>query len=510
MAEFVKITYGSAAVGALVKNTRKVCIIGKATSFSGVIDGVNDASVLIDGTTYPGIVSTDPLYLGAKDFLAQAGGSSDLVVYGVPTSASTESDVEFNGSALVWYIPYSPASGISGKPEMYMTQTGISLHTGWYDITGGYSLETAEGVWNGVLNIDSTGLSISGVDAGRLSGVFMVNSDERIRADIIKDPMSDVYAELKKTDYAFQFFAFAYDPSDSCPSDPTVIADFKYASGNCYGGKSWLHDLYVGKSMADQFNAVGQRTVFIHSLPEKVKPNERIVSGYSAGTSFATGTTKYEELKTAVGTDKFLSTASAKQNGDANAIDPAVEVMATRMVYSPRLPLTFAGGSIGQTTYPDSSEANSWRRAQINSFMNIKGLAAPAWGGNYTFGNGTDANLNHIQCKNLLAYKIEERLYALLATRTLKYDYAGIKRIKGVIYAALNEATTVDGIIDGVGTVTIPIEDVAKKEADGSITAAEQTIMDAARATKIVDSISVTYIWSGDIEEIRITTFVNE
>jgi len=515
MAEFIKIVYGDAPGGALVRNTDKVCIIGTTTTFSGLINNLNDASTLIDGTSYPGIVVTDPLYIAAKDFLANAGGAADLVLYAVPSAESWELNVELLGESLAWYVPYSPVSGSTGQ-EMYVgnQHSGIAAGyagghiptTGWWTITTGLIKTESEGVWNGAFTIHSTGVSVSGV-AGEFTGLLMTGED-RMRVDILKDPLSDAFRTLVAPAIAFQFFAFAYDPSDSSPAAPGEGDDFKYASGNCYSGKSWLKDFYMGKSMADQFNGQGQRTMFIHSKPEKMKPNAIITNTYAADTSFSGATAvniKYEELKTSVGTDKYICIAGSKQNADSNAIDPAIDLMAKKMAIPARDTLLYTPTSIGQTDFPDNAEATALRNAQLNEAMYIKGLVGTRWGGNYTFGNGLDADFNYIQCKNLLAYKIETALYALVETK-LHYSLKDVRKIKNTIISTLNAAVEVDKIIDGVGTVTIPIEDFLAKESVLSVT--DLAYLNAQRATKIVSNIEIKYKWENDIEKIVISTFI--
>jgi hypothetical protein len=168
--------------------------------------------------------------------------------------------------------------------------------------------------------------------------------------------------------------------------------------------------------------------------------------------------------------------------------------------------LTYQQGTIAQTDFPDNSEVFSADEAHINIFGEVKGLTTPCWIGEYTFGAGNKADVNYMQCINLLANEIETNLYNLLASRTLKFDIAGMQRIRSAILAAENKLVGL-GYIDGVGTVTIPIEDLVKKES--SLSSGDKDLLVAARALKAVGNITATFVWNGNIRSITVAALTN-
>jgi hypothetical protein len=283
--------------------------------------------------------------------------------------------------------------------------------------------------------------------------------------------------------------------------------DVKYAPANCYSTRSWLKDVYYGASMASAFNSAQQRCAFVFSLPEDVRMKETILSGYATGTAYDTEANQWNELKLIVGTNEHVIPALSWQLADANSLDPAIDLMAGRMRNSPRKGLTYQLSDIAQTDFPDQSEVFTADEAHINVLGLVKGFGdTPMWIGEYTFGAGSKADVNYMQCINLLANEIELNLYNLLATRTLKYDANGMQRIRSAILSAENKMVSL-GYIDGVGTVTIPVENLIKRES--SLDSGDAATLAAYRTTKAVGNITVTFTWNGNIRSITVSALTN-
>jgi len=514
---FVNIIYGDAPVVPLLSAPKKIAIIGRATNFSGLIDNIGSAAQLTNN--YPGLITeTDSLYIATKDFIARNGGAASVVCYALAGSASQVTDVEFvgpkNGVNGTFYVPYSPADSYTGL-EIYVNEalepeTGTCA-AGWYDVIGGTSGLYVGDVWNGGIQVDSTGLTFEIAVGNAMSGVH-IESGYRLRADITPNALGLAAKELSDDGVYFQWFAFAYDPVKQCGANPDInnTAE-KYHSGYCLSETSWGKDLYMGAAMADSLNAAKKRCQFVFSLPDKVRNNETVASGYITGCALEGLGATYEDLNSYIGQKKFVSACVSKQIDDADTnVDPAIEVAAYRLKDTPRVSLTFRASELGQGgSYADAGELVGWRSAHINSTMyyiaDVYPQGALMWGGNYTFGVGVDGDMNQVQCKNLLASRLESALYQILFTRTLKYDLASIQRIEDTIRAAIQQAV-VDNIIDGVGTITIPIKQYLKNEDD--LNAGELAVLTAARASKTVDNITAEYIWNGDIEIITISALV--
>ena len=263
--------------------------------------------------------------------------------------------------------------------------------------------------------------------------------------------------------------------------------------------------------MSDSLNAAKKRCQFVFALPENVRNTETIASGYITGCALEGQSATYEDLRSYIGQKKFVSLCVSKQVDDADTnVDPAIEIAAYRLKDVPRVTLTFRPSELGQGgNYADSGELTGWRSSQINSTMyyiaDVYPQGALMWGGNYTLGIGVDGDMNQVQCKNLLASRLESALYQILFTRTLKYDLAGVQRIEDTIRSTIQEAV-LDNIVDGVGDITIPIKSYLVNEDD--LNEGELATLTAARASKTVDNITAEYIWNGDIEIITISALV--
>jgi hypothetical protein len=466
------------------------------------------------------------LYKALASFFAISPGVT-VHAYGLPASVEAETDIEVNGikngTNLIYTVPYSPA--ITGSnPEFFLMNTGHisdayltsksltweTVSGTWYNITSGFEMNVVDSVWDGVININASGLIFSGATLGAISGIIP-NANDRMRVDVTPYPLNDAFKELISPEYRFQFFTFAYDPD--------LANEYKFSGTNLYSGKSWLSDAKMGKAMAANFNISQQRTIFVQSLPEKVRPNQTLTGFYATGTAYSTNGYKWEELKNIVGTTAYTVLAGAKQNtigttastlaaGSAlDAVDPAIALIATKMLDPYRWSITHRLAQLSNGIQPNVNEVFRWRDSQINMAWTKPGDGSNhSWASNTTLGAGNEASINFVLCRNLFAYKIITYLNNVLNSGGLFYDVDGIRRVKAAIEAAGIEAYEVDKIIDGYVTVTIPMQRYVENEAN--LSAAEAAVLAAARATKVLGSIIVQFPWNGDIEVIEVSALV--
>jgi hypothetical protein len=516
MTMYVNISPGTAPSVAAIRNQRKVAIIGRSTAYSGIIDDIRDADALL-GSEF-GLVVTDPAYIATKAFLSDVGGGSvsSAILYCIPATTSEQTEEEFdgskNGTNRVFTCQYSPLTGATDDRMFYLMQpaTGhtslVCFPTGiWYSITSGWDDNVVNGVYNGAMTITGwNGLTISGVSLGAATGIYVLSEYDRLRASVLPLPIGLAYKELLNPLYNFQFMIFAYDPALETGPTPQNLTTYKYFSGNTYGGKSWLHDLFLGRSMVDQFVAAQKPCMFAFSLPERVKPGDKITGLYASGTAYNTDTYKFEDLKTMV-SDQYVFLGSTKQLADASAIDPAVDLISIRMQnYRPTT--TFGKSLLTQSDFPDGMESRRAMNALINPYVYIpvsfgftEGIR---WGSNLTLGTGKEGKINYVQVRNYVYKMVQDRIYSYLFGRPA-YSYRGIQGLRSAIESVGYQAFSINKIIDSVFTVVIPIEPYLLNEA--KLSAQDMVILASARTSTLVDGISISYLFAGDIEYINVT-----
>ena len=512
MSEFVKIIYGDSPVVVSSRTYDKMCIIGRATGDIGVVDNVKAEDLDPNNITITDLQTTDALYKSAMQFFG-LNPSGTLVLAGIPTSAPNAVNlVELTEiTDNVWSSGYSPVTSIT-TIEVYATDTSV-LTSGdentWYTVIAGAVVDLVNGVYSGVVNVTGVGSPVvaGNIDFDTYTDYTLIEGD-RLRCTVTPNALSAAFSGLIDPQINFEAFAFAYDSELDGASEVTTVAKYE-GTGVCVNNVGWLHDVITGVKMCNAFNASGQRCMFFFGLPEKVQPTEYVTDYLAAGTAYVVATSGqilYEELREKIGANKFVAGFVTKQVHGTTAVDPAIAALASVSKYAKRDMLTFYPEAIANDEWPNGSERTLWRNAQINSFIFIKEGGGMVWGNNQTFGQGADADINHIRCKNILAYKLSEALYTLLYTRKTKYDFAGILKIKSVIAAVLQNATGY--YIDGPGTITIPIQDTLSRE--GSLTTGEATALATVRASKIVSGIGIGFQWKGDVEFIYISALLAE
>jgi hypothetical protein len=495
MVSFVEIAYGVELSYPPARSINAGSIIG----FSSVVPATNPFRVTsISSLTEAGIPTTSQLYKACVDFLAATAGTSAYAwAYAVNGAGTSYNDVsllgQINTSNTTFYSPYYPLLSISGIEINYD-------NSGWYGQQIYTTGVTSNAIDGKVLFTAGTGFIYSGVLEGLLSGFFLQQGRDGIRADVIVPAISEGFNALLNPDYDFNIFTFGYDQSLGTPLDPNQASAFKYASGQCYSTSGWFGDLLLGKNMATMFNSAGKQCIFYTALPDSVREYSTI-TGYAGGTTYSGS--KFSDLPSLVGTTPYLAIFPAKQN--SLGADPAEIAMGLTFKSTPRTSLMYAElpANSSQTVYPSDNETYAWRTAKMNPFIEIVRNGLKTWhiGGNNTFGSGREKDINFVRCRGLVKNMLMDNLQTLLLTRALKYDLKGIDAIIATIQATKQDAFN-KGYIDGIGTTTVPIRSYIQNEA--SLDTGQKAVLLNARGSKVVGDIVTTFVWNGDIEAIVI------
>jgi hypothetical protein len=503
MSWIANVYWGTATPFAGVSSPYKAAIIARGDTLPA-LDGttVNPVTVTNADTlssTY-GIATTDNAYVAAVDFFA--GGGQQLLVYVVSGAGETITDSELvgikDGVNTGFYFGTSPVTSVANVEFNWQG-------SGWYaqDLTTNYTLNTVNG---SVAGLNVVEMKWSGTTT-EFSG-YIPTAGDRIRADLTVPALAGAFSALSDPSAQFSLFAFGYDQS-LAQNVATVESGDKYYADECVGGKGWLDDVMLGASMATQFNTVGKRCMFFASLPDKVRPTNIIYSGYASGTTYNDNASKYVDLPDIIGQNKFIALFSSKQ--ETAGSDIAVAAMGGLSADHPRKPATFFPiANYSQLSWPAMDEILTWKSNAINPLTKeyfSSGNSVVMIAGNKTFGVGTESTINYIRCKNILTNMLLDNLKTLLMSRTVQYDYKGIMRVRNTIAATLNSAYNEGYIDDTTFTITIPILAYAKDEK--RLSDEDLAILTAARNSGVLQNITVTYKWFGDIESITINALVN-
>ena len=504
MVIFVETSYGTVSVSPGPRTINNACLIGKVAT----IPGTNPFLVRTSTDIPTGLLTSDALYKNINYFLSNKGSSNaGLYCRAVSGAGTINSNVTLSGPI--------DGSNVSFKSEFAPVEdiTALEINkdsTGWYTFpTGNWYTGSVGGTLDGSIKLYAgTGFVYSGTISGAESG-FWITSGVKLRADITTNVLSDAYGELISKE--FGIIAFAYDQSNNGTITPDRQANYKYASGYCIGGKSWLDDVRKGVALASALTDSNRKVVFFYSLPDSVRESTIIGTGWTSGTSLFEDsplTVAFGDLDSVIGSQYRAMGFVNRQSTDG--VDAAVMAMGNAFTEPPRISMMYRRPTtFSQTTWPTKNEVSAWRSAKLNPLIevNIGTNAIYCWGNSDTFGAGDERDFNYVRCRDLFNQLIMDNLQALLATNKLKYNMSGIESIESVIKSA-GELATLNGYIDGYLSVTIPIKSYVAK--DGKMTVGDQLILDAARASKVVNNITVKYKWDGDIEELKISAITSE
>lgn len=502
MSFYINIDYGTTSAGIRTVSEKAIAIIGKSTAFSGIAYNVQSLSDL------SGAVAGDPLYDAVEDALAAMPGDTMIIAAGLPAAGQTYTMQQLNRAPDYWYTEYSPLTGYSNE-KIYATDVTqlsgafASPYSGFYDIVSGLIWEkvTDAGTnYTGKVTVDASGLVITD-GTTTLSG-YIIAEDDKLYADITTSALGEIFEQLSSPQYRFQFFVFAY-PNKPTPVDPQLTDDFKYKPEYCINGSGWLDDIATGDALAHRFNAVNQRTLFVASLPDGVSPDTLIGLAYLNGTGVP-NTVRYRDMPL-FNQSEWTILVQANVYQPEN-IDPAIQMVGTRMNVIPRRSSLFAvpAGNTMLAEIISQPVINKWRNARINVISTSRASDTPVWHGNFTMSSDPKkGTINYMQVINLLAYDLEMALYGLLySPQPMTYDLDTIIKIEDTIRTVCQQYTET-GYIDGYIGTTIPIKTLLMNES--SLTPVELAVLEQARASGVIDNIVVTFRWAGDIVKINIT-----
>lgn len=534
MSNNVSIKYAEPDVTVSTVSENKVLVIGKSSTFTGIIKNVSSISQLEDEGMS---ASTDQVYHTVADIL---NNTSDVTVTLACTttnqSGSTVQDVSLDGtkdgSNLEFTVPYAPLTSVSNY-EVMINATGNLpdltdadgattkySYTGyWLDVITGIDAQQVNNTYNGEIEITAdTYLTVSGA-TGQFSG-YIPGPGDFIRADVSKNNLSDMISELTKPEYRFQYFCFSYPPVSE-DSSKEYTDDFRHGTGYCITD-SWYDDVNFGRALAGRFESHERGTEFVFSLPDSVSPSDKIDAKFVSGESSVTGYTWHEyigsitndpySIATVAYQDSLLEDAFSSVSQVGQPTDPAVLLINRRMSDDPPRPTTYLGvplGNVAQLENPAPNIINAWNEINVNCIGVTEGnFTTQVFLGNHTLNNSyPNSTINYMQCKHLIRYAIKQSLWQALYNRNLHFDLDSMIEIKDIIRAKCEEYQEL-GIIDS-GDITITIPDIERLQKEDSLSEGEAAILAAHRASGKVDNIKVEIPWSGDVESIYVTGLVN-
>ena len=486
---FTKVSFVEPTSAVETPSNNKICIIGDGGTFSGVIDEVSTVNQLTD----EGVGTATPLYKSVE-YALECISSSDInvIAAGIPETGETYNNVEWEESddSGQYYTSYAPISSVSNAEILIsQAQSGISGKTGWFDIVSGAHLS------NDRIGYGLTG-SISGFafdSGGTIVRNYQPLAADKIRSTIAGAGAAVTFKTLLSDDYNFDFFAFAYDASQG--------AD-RWDSANTVFGVSWLNDVQKGASMCNQFRAAQKRTKFVCALPDRAVLNSGMGRKYASGTTYSG--TIFSQIRNVVGQNNAIICGRSNKVDDSESDDCAIALMISEMAYPARSKIMYkqpAAGNYTQVNNPDSRELKLWNDAHVIPLGLMVGSDVQRWMGIKTFGS---YNTNHSRCRDILGDRTVAALNSLVATTQVGWNKKGMNTIRSTILQTQRNLVN-EGIIDSVGSVTIPIETAVIAVEEGTANASQTASVSAAKDSGVLTSVESTYGWDGDIYGIQLT-----
>lgn len=452
-----------------------------------LISGARDS----DATSNPMLVTSENYsdYLSNHDetclssYYAQGTLSNDTYVYWM--ESGTEETGIFNIEESDDLDPLNfddgPFSAIGG---VFVDPTGGS---NWQEIdaydetetSSGYVWETGNaGQYKQEITFEKDGPYFTSGDGDTLyTGSeaidILVESGGRFKLEA----EGNKFAKAKKdlAEYNIQLIVPVYDVSGTTG----ITSDY------CHDDLSNAIDMVQGN----------QRRV-IWSLPREAKPDD----------VFPGTDRTYSEFKDYIGHSEYASVVAAKVSLDANNQindHPAGVIAGKAASLHPHENLTLKPVDVSLSKDGEYKENDSikraWDSAGIMCFFKQKdfGFDSPQINYGFTLSSTSPTNrLNNVRCRDLVYYNIYQDLWSLLSSDPApRVSKSGLRRVIRTIIGTQRSLRD-QGIIDGVGSVKIPLLDSGTDEQWAT-----------ARSTLRVPAVEVTWKWRNSIEYIRITSF---
>lgn len=473
MGEYLTIYFGTSSAAPKAIEFDKALIVADGSSALSQTKVYELSSDDWDSTLLnDGFGQDDRIYKSVATFFSASPTPDRVFVYAhVSGDVETYNDVPLSYvSGTTWEVPQKPIAGFAGDEQVKfygcgqnVADSGVVNKADGSEGVGFIVDKGADGKWTGYLSFPS-GLS------GWNGVVDPLSNDCKITVDFTAGTQSTLGSTI--SEYNINMVALALDNSDS-------INNY---TDNIFG--SQLDDMMTIK------NAIaGKNCMWFYALPGNASPEDII-----AGT-----TSKWKELKSVIGAIEAFAPIKIIP-GNTND-DMAVGYMAMTAISHPHKPLGFAEPHMAVKQAEPAINRAKWKDARIACIMKRTELAGDPFLVTYgfTFGSGDFDRIEGVRCRYIIAQSLINNLWALLAKRNTLMSYEGMQKIKATIRATFNTLIS-QGIVDGLKSVSIPIEeDLAKNTTAGQI----------ARQKHEVPSVEIEYLWYTSVERIIITRAEN-
>lgn len=494
MGLFVNIKSADTPASPVTANENNAMMIGKSSVIPEDNPFLAADIAKLDGYNIP---ITSALYKAAQNYFTHVNGNAGLWIYVVSGSSENGYEIMFegprDGSNDTFYSPYSPLTSFD-KIECNF------YGSGWYEeATGLYTIGIYDGNPDGSVTFpngltyiytgeDGTGYEVSGLYPG---------ATDYVRGDLTYGPLGKAFNSMLADNMYYQFFTFAYDQS---LTQPVAGGGTKFASGQCYGGESWLDDVKIGKMMAASFYNVQKYPMFVTVVPDSMKPNTTMTGEYTIGTSY--DGQRYSKIRDIIGQSKFVIVSNAKQATDGE--DSAASFMGDCMSTHPRKTISTLTTSMSQVEFPKNDEVLAWKSAQVNPLLNYAGVTM--WFSGKTLGVGNEQEINYNRCLGIVKKRLRDEILNRIMKRDLKYTLDGVNSLIDTINGAMKRLQVSEIIDAGPITVKIPIKSYLIRES--SLNAADKAYLASVRQSQLVKEIGIKFPWGGDIVFVEIASIL--
>jgi len=399
-------------------------------------------------------------------------GGNLYVLALVSGSVDIYSDVPMNKvTDYIYETPIKPPLGFYGQEQVrYYPDTDL---TGFWinkaDGSQGVGFTIEEDYlnnWTGRLNFIN-GLSGNIIDKPPRTGSKVTCSFR------IGNSMADLSEYIEK--YNINLITAAYSNSRTSEN---------FTGSNTYFGNQ-------ANDLSRFTNAIsGKNAILFWSLPGGAGPNE---SGVGFGLH-------WKNLRNFIGQREDVSVIKATPSSSNH--DMAAGLMGMVAGEHPHDTLSFKVPHMGIFDEDSLINRSYWSDGQIISIMENRKLTGNPYQLSYgfTLGTGYASRIHYVRCKYIISANLINGIWALLSTRKVRMSYAGMQLVRNKI-SGIFRILQLQGIVDGLAYIKIPIEDDLKNN-----TAAGQ----AARAARTIPSIEIGFYWYSSLERIIITGIRNE
>jgi len=502
---YVNVTSTAAVPTPRNKSFNVACVVGKSTGYvdysNRIIEQVTSVASLssydITSTTAPALVnSLNAFFQGIADGGGSGIGLTVAIADAFPTTSVSKNDVQgvFAKNTLTYSLQTSPVSSVTSVYMKLGTAYIPQPMEAWTATQDANGLYTGEIVFNSDEDARWAYASDSYMDPDDIDSSNVYASTWTINGLAVDYTLGKLETILNDLiDKEFNFLFFSYDPTST-----------GMGAANTHSEASLLKDYLSAKYHCSNAYVLGKRREFIGALPKGVVPTT-LDTGFGFSTAIS-----FENWPEILGgkNQSLVQHDVTIDSSNLGVSDPAA-FFAGKVVSRDQIRRGFVldnWAGFPQTTTPTPGQKTAWDRANIACVFKMPNyFTQNLLSTGYTLDSSSVVKrIEGVRAQYWVEDTLTSALLSAIASHTIFINKPGCLSVEQIIRGVLNKGVN-EGVCDGLDSITFPLLDAFRTP---NLTASIAAIS-TARTTLSMGTITVKWVFAGNVETININLEVN-